>query len=124
VPGFVPARFAPMLICAAQRWNVSATLLAAQIYVESALNPFARSPAGALGIAQLMPATARAMGLEDPFDAEQAIDSQAISCAISWPIRLRAARAAAYNAGPGAVAGCGSIPNIPKPAAASRASSG
>ena len=115
VPGFVPARFAPILTRAAQRWNVSATLLAAQIYAESTFNPFARSPAGALGIAQFMPGTARAMGLDDPFDATQAIDAQAhlmrdlLRRFGSVPLAL-----AAYNAGPGAVAACGCIPAIPE----------
>jgi soluble lytic murein transglycosylase-like protein len=115
VPGFVPARFAPILTRAAQRWNVSATLLAAQIYAESTFNPFARSRAGALGIAQFMPATAQAMGLDDPFDAEQAIDAQAhlmrdlLRRFGSVPLAL-----AAYNAGPGRVAACGCIPDIPE----------
>ena len=115
VPGFVPARFAPILTRAAQRWNVSATLLAAQIYAESTFNPFARSPAGALGIAQFMPGTAKAMGLDDPFDATQAIDAQAhlmrdlLRRFGSVPLAL-----AAYNAGPGAVAACGCIPAIPE----------
>ena len=58
VPAFVPARFAGILARAAQRWNMSATLLAAQLYAESNFNPFAASPAGAQGIAQFMPATA------------------------------------------------------------------
>jgi hypothetical protein len=115
VPGFVPARFAPILTRAAQRWNVSATLLAAQIYAESTFNPFARSPAGALGIAQFMPGTAKAMGLDNPFDATQAIDAQAhlmrdlLRRFGSVPLAL-----AAYNAGPGAVAACGCIPAIPE----------
>jgi soluble lytic murein transglycosylase-like protein len=115
VPGFVPARFAPFLTRAAQRWNVSATLLAAQIYAESAFNPFARSKAGALGIAQFMPGTADAMGLDDPFNAEHAIDAQAhlmrdlLRRFGSVPLAL-----AAYNAGPGAVAACGCIPDIPE----------
>jgi soluble lytic murein transglycosylase-like protein len=115
VPGFVPARFAPFLTRAAQRWNVSATLLAAQLYAESGFNPFARSPAGALGIAQFMPGTAAAIGLDDPFDAERAIDAQAhlmrdlLRRFGSVPLAL-----AAYNAGPGAVAACGCIPNIPE----------
>jgi hypothetical protein len=115
VPGFVPARFAPILTRAAQRWNVSATLLAAQIYAESTFNPFARSRAGALGIAQFMPTTAQAMGLDDPFDAEQAIDAQAhlmrdlLRRFGSVPLAL-----AAYNAGPGRVAACGCIPDIPE----------
>ena len=43
IPAFVPAPFAPMLARAAQRWNVSAALLAAQIYAESNFNPFADS---------------------------------------------------------------------------------
>jgi soluble lytic murein transglycosylase-like protein len=115
VPGFVPARFAPILARAAQRWNVSATLLAAQIYAESTFNPFARSRAGALGISQFMPATARAMGLDDPMDPEQAIDAQAhlmrdlLRQFGSVPLAL-----AAYNAGPGAVSACGCIPDIPE----------
>ena len=115
MPGFVPARYAPMLREAAQRWNVSATLLAAQIYAESGFNPFARSPAGAQGIAQFMPATARAFGLTNPFDAEQAIDAQAhfmrdlLRQFGSVPLAL-----AAYNAGPGRVAACGCVPPFPE----------
>ncbi len=115
MPSFVPARYAPMLSRAAQRWNVSARLLAAQIYAESNFNPFARSPAGAQGIAQFMPGTAAAYGLRDPFDAARAIDAQAhlmrdlLGRFGSVPLAL-----AAYNAGPGAVAGCGCIPPYPE----------
>jgi soluble lytic murein transglycosylase-like protein len=111
VPAFVPARFAPVLARAAQRWNVSATLLAAQLYAESGFNPFAVSPAGAQGIAQFMPGTARGLGLANPFDAEAAIDAQAhlmrdlLRQFGSVPLAL-----AAYNAGPGAVSGCGCVP--------------
>jgi Transglycosylase SLT domain/D-alanyl-D-alanine carboxypeptidase len=111
VPSFVPARFAPMLARAAQRWNVSAALLAAQLYAESNFNPFAQSPAGAQGIAQFMPGTAEAMGLDDPFAPGPAIDAQAhlmrdlLRRFGTVPLAL-----AAYNAGPGAVAGCMCIP--------------
>ena len=45
IPAFVPAAYAPALSGAAQRFNVSATLLAAQLYAESNFNPFAVSPA-------------------------------------------------------------------------------
>src|SRR5690349_14788734 len=55
LPDFVPERFAPAIDRAAQRWSVSATLLAAQLYAESGFNPFVTSPAGAQGIAQFMP---------------------------------------------------------------------
>jgi hypothetical protein len=60
MPSFVPERFAPAISRAAQRWNVGAALLAAQLYAESNFNPFAGSPAGAQGIAQFMPGTAAA----------------------------------------------------------------
>jgi hypothetical protein len=115
VQSFVPARFAPLIVRAAQRWGVSAHLLAAQLYAESNFNPFARSPAGAEGIAQFMPGTAAAMGLVDPFDPEAAIDAQArlmrdlLGRFGSVPLAL-----AAYNAGPGAVAACGCIPPFPE----------
>jgi hypothetical protein len=115
VQSFVPARFAPMIARAAQRWSVSAQLLAAQIYAESNFNPFARSPAGAQGIAQFMPGTARAYGLRNPFDPAQAIDAQArlmrdlLRQFGSVPLAL-----AAYNAGPGAVSACGCIPPYPE----------
>lgn len=115
VPSFVPPRFAPAIAVAAQRWNVSAALLAAQLYAESGFNPFATSPAGARGIAQFMPGTARTYGLADPFDAPRAIDAQAhllrdlLRRFGSVPLAL-----AAYNAGPGAVARCGCIPPYPE----------
>jgi hypothetical protein len=112
---FVPARFAPAITRAAQRWGVSATLLAAQLYAESNFNPFAVSGAGAQGIAQFMPGTAASLGLRDPFDASASIDAQAhlmhdlLARFASLPLAL-----AAYNAGPGAVAACGCVPGIPE----------
>lgn len=115
LPSFVPPRFAPMLARAAQRWNISAALLAAQIYAESGFNPFATSPAGAQGIAQFMPGTAAGYGLRNPFDAEQAIDAQGhlmrdlLRRFGSVPLAL-----AAYNAGPAPVAACGCVPPIPE----------
>jgi Transglycosylase SLT domain/D-alanyl-D-alanine carboxypeptidase/Putative Flp pilus-assembly TadE/G-like len=115
LPDFVPARYAPALNRAAQRWSVSATLLAAQIYAESGFNPFAVSPAGAQGIAQFMPGTARGMGLDDPFDPDQAIDAQAhlmrdlLRQFGAVPLAL-----AAYNAGPAPVSACGCVPPYPE----------
>ena len=115
VPDFVPAQFVSAFAAAAQRWNVSAALLAAQAYKESGFNPFARSPVGAQGIAQFMPATAAAYGLDNPFDATQAIDAQAhmmrdlLRQFASVPLAL-----AAYNAGPGRVGACMCIPPYPE----------
>jgi soluble lytic murein transglycosylase-like protein len=115
LPDFVPDAYAPLLARAAQRWNVSAALLAAQLYAESNFNPFAESRAGAQGIAQFMPGTARALGLDDPFDAAEAIDAQAhlmrdlLRRFASVPLAL-----AAYNAGSGAVASCMCVPPYPE----------
>jgi len=115
LPSFVPERFAGAIARAAQRWNVSAALLSAQLYAESNFNPFAQSPAGAQGIAQFMPGTARAYGLANPFDPAAAIDAQAhlmrdlLRQFASVPLAL-----AAYNAGPAAVAACGCIPPYPE----------
>jgi soluble lytic murein transglycosylase-like protein len=115
VPSFVPARFAPMVNRAAMRWSVSAALLSAQLYAESGFNPFAVSSAGAQGIAQFMPGTARSYGLSNPFDPAASIDAQArmmrdlLRRFASVPLAL-----AAYNAGPGAVARCGCIPPYPE----------
>ena len=115
VPSFVPARFAPLINRAAMRWSVSAALLSAQLYAESGFNPFATSSAGAQGIAQFMPGTARSYGLRDPFDPAASIDAQAqmmrdlLRRFGSVPLAL-----AAYNAGPGAVGRCGCIPPYPE----------
>jgi soluble lytic murein transglycosylase-like protein len=95
--------------------SVSATLLAAQIHQESGFNPFAQSNAGAAGISQFMPATARDYGLRDRFDPVASIDAQAHMMRDLLrrfgDVRLALA---AYNAGPGRVAGCGCVPPIPE----------
>jgi soluble lytic murein transglycosylase-like protein len=115
IPSFVPAAYAAPISRAAQRWNVSATLLAAQLEQESGFNPYAISPAGAQGIAQFMPGTAADYGLSDPLDAERAIDAQAhvmrdlLRRFGAVPLAL-----AAYNAGPARVAACGCVPPIPE----------
>jgi hypothetical protein len=115
VPAFVPARFEAPIARAASRWNVSAALLAAQLYAESNFNPFAVSRAGARGIAQFMPGTARVYGLRDPLDPAAAIDAQAhlmrdlLRRFGSVPLAL-----AGYNAGAGAVGRCGCVPPYPE----------
>ncbi len=78
---------------------------------ESKGNPFARSSAGAQGIAQFMPGTARAYGLRNPFDAEASIDAQARMMGdLLRRFGTAALALAAYNAGPGAVSRYGGIP--------------
>jgi soluble lytic murein transglycosylase-like protein len=115
LPSFVPERYRAMILRSSARWNVSAALLAAQLMAESNFNPYAVSPAGAQGIAQFMPGTAAAYGLDDPFDAEQAIDAQAhlMSDLLKQFGSVQLALAA-YNAGPGAVAACDCVPPYPE----------
>jgi hypothetical protein len=115
LPSFVPARFRAPLMAAAARWDVSAALLAAQLMAESNFDPFASSPAGAQGIAQFIPSTAAAYGLDDPFDPVAAIDAQAhLMSDLLRRFGSPQLALAAYNAGPGAVGDCGCVPAIPE----------
>jgi Transglycosylase SLT domain/D-alanyl-D-alanine carboxypeptidase/Putative Flp pilus-assembly TadE/G-like len=115
LPAFVPARYREAIAAAAWRWNVSGTLLAAQLMAESNFNPFAVSPAGAAGIAQFMPGTAAAYGLDDPFDAETAIDAQAhLMSDLLEQFGDPSLALAAYNAGPAPVVACGCVPAYPE----------
>ena len=111
LPSFVPKRFHDPIARAALRHNVPMNLLAAQLYAESNFNPFATSPAGAQGIAQFMPATARSHGLRDPFDADASIEAQArMMRGLLDRFGSTALALAAYNAGSGAVARHGGLP--------------
>jgi hypothetical protein len=63
----------PLFASAGTAANVDPNLLAAQAAVESSYNPSAVSPAGAQGLLQLMPATAKAVGVTNPMDPTQSI---------------------------------------------------
>lgn len=95
--------------------GVDPALLAAVARQESGFDPAAVSPAGAQGLMQLMPATARGLGVSDPFDPTQAVDGGArllgdlISRFGSVELAL-----AAYNAGPGAVLRYDGVPPYPE----------
>jgi hypothetical protein len=118
LPGFVPLRFRAPLLRAAAHWDVSAAMLAAQLMAESNFNPYATSPAGAQGIAQFVPGTAAAYGLDDPFDPDEAIDAQAhLMHDLLAQLGSPQLALAAYNAGPAPVEACGCVPSIPETAA-------
>ena len=115
VQSFVPARFAPLIIRAAQRWSVSAQLLAAQLYAESGFNPFARSARRGRGDRTVHARHGRGDGAARPVRSRRGDqrpgppDARPAGRFGSVPLAL-----AAYNAGPGAVAACGCIPPFPE----------
>ena len=104
-------RFAPLIKIAERKHKLPEGLLSALIWQESRFNPSAISPAGAAGLAQLMPATARDLGVTNRHDPHQSIDGGArylrrmLDQFGSIPLAL-----AAYNAGPNAVKRVGGIP--------------
>lgn len=97
---------APVVASAEARHRLPRGLLAAVVQVESAGKPHRISPAGAMGPGQLMPSTARMLGVSDPFDTAQNVDGAARLLAghMQRYRRVRLALAA-YHAGPGAVRG-------------------
>jgi len=100
--GGVP--YSDLFNAAGARYGVSPKLLAAVARQESGYNPKAVSGAGAQGLMQLMPGTARGLGVTNSFDPAQAVDGAA---RMLRDLTQRFGRVdlavAAYNAGPGAV---------------------
>jgi soluble lytic murein transglycosylase-like protein len=95
---------------AGARYGVPAGLLAAVAKVESGFNPRAVSHAGAQGLMQLMPGTAKGLGV-DPFDPAQAIEGAArLIASYQQQFGSTDLALAAYNAGPGAVSRYGGVP--------------
>ncbi len=94
-----------------RQYSMDPLLVHSVIQVESAYNKYAVSPKGALGMMQLIPSTARTLGVKNPFDARENIEA-----GVRYLKQLQATfqddrlALAAYNSGPAAVAKYGSVP--------------
>jgi hypothetical protein len=106
--------FARQIRRAAIHAGIDPLLLASMVRAESGFRPDAVSYAGAMGLTQLMPATARSLGVDDPFDPAENLRGGAKYLAGNLRIYGRVDLAlAAYQAGKGAVAAAGGIPDSP-----------
>lgn len=115
-------RYRPVAREAAAKYGIPASVLEALIFTESGWDPNAVSPAGAQGIAQFMPATARSLGI-DPLNPYEAIDGAAKHLAALYrntanlssdPSERWEYALAGYNAGGAAVQKYKGIPPFPE----------
>jgi len=107
-----PKEFEEFINASSKKYNISPKIIKALIKAESSFNPNSLSSSGAIGLMQLMPATAKSLGVKNPYDPAQNIDGGVKY--LSYQLKrfdgnLEYALAA-YNAGPGAVIKYGGIP--------------
>ena len=108
-----PAQWRSYVAYLAKKYDVSPALIEALVWQESRWRPNARSPVGASGLTQLMPGTARELGV-NPWDPYANLEG-----GVKY-LRQQLDRfngdlekaLAAYNAGPGRVERAGGVPNI------------
>lgn len=112
VPSVKSAKFDASINEHSRRMGVSADLVRAVIQVESAFNPTAVSTKGAMGLMQLMPATAAELGVSNPFEPDENIRGGVAylkRLLVRYDHKVELALAA-YNAGMGNVEKYGDVP--------------
>lgn len=110
--GTDPGQYGPMIKAAAERHGIDPQVFENLVRQESGFNPNAGSPAGAQGLCQLMPATAKGLGVSDTHDPAQALEGGAkyLRQQLDKFGGDYTKALAAYNAGPGAVQRYGGVP--------------
>jgi hypothetical protein len=107
--------YGDLFAAASQKYGVPAALLSAVAKQESGYDASAVSPAGAQGLMQLMPGTAKRLGVSNPLDPAQAVDGAARMLRdLTRRFGSTELALAAYNAGPGAVLKYNGIPPYPE----------
>jgi len=110
------AQYEPLISSLAEQYSISKYLIMAVVATESCFDTKAVSSAGAQGLMQLMPITARELGVKDPFNHEENLRGgvqylDKLSKRFNYNPKLTLA---AYNAGPGNVDKYKGIPPFPE----------
>ena len=111
IPGAPKGEILNLIDKYSQKYNIDKNLVKAVVQQESGFKSNAVSQAGAMGLMQLMPSTAKGLGVRNPFDAEQNIagGTKYLKTLINKYDSVKLGLAA-YNAGSGAVQKYGGVP--------------
>lgn len=101
----IPASIENAIKKASAKYGVEEKFIKAVIKQESSFNPYSKSSMGAMGLMQLMPGTARSLGVTDPYNIEQNVDggTKYLKGMLESYGNCKEMALAAYNAGPNGV---------------------